>query len=526
MQWLPVVEGGGGSPLLNVSTIHNFRVVNWFGRETHLKLNCLHQSMAKVEKRDEKSITVRKEEDMPGWYSQVVIKSELADYSSVRGCLVIRPYGYRVWELIQQAFDKQIQAHGVKNAYFPLFIPESFFSREAEHAEGFKPEVAWVSGKGDDGERLAIRPTSETIMYDSYSRWIRSWRDLPLLINQWCNVVRWEIKDVKPFLRSREFLWQEGHCVYETEKERNEATLVYLEEYRKLMEGELAIPILCGEKTEHERFPGADRTFSVEGFMPDGKALQCGTSHDLSQGFAKAFNISFVGRDEKKHIPYQNSWGFSTRLIGAMVMQHGDDKGLVLPPRVAPIQVVIIPILFSDTKDKVLKKAAELKKSLAGLRVELDDRDEYSPGWKFNEWEQRGVPLRIEIGPKDLKKKAVMMVRRDTGEKASVPLTQVKKKANDLLKKIQDSLLKNAWKRIKDSTVKVASWSAFENAIAKRKLILAPFCCEEWCEEEIKDKVPGATSRNIPLGSKKLSGKKCINCGKPALYDVYFSKAY
>lgn len=482
--------------------------------------------MAKEEKRDEKGLTVSKDGDMPEWYSQVVLKSELADYSSVRGCLVIRPYGYRIWELIQQAFDRQIQALGVRNAYFPLFIPESFFKREAEHAEGFAPEVAWLAVKDEGEERLAIRPTSETIMYDSYSRWIRSWRDLPVLINQWCNVVRWEVKDVKPFLRSREFLWQEGHCVYETEKERNEATLVYLEEYRKLIEEELAVPVLRGEKTAGERFAGADRTFSVEGFMPDGKALQCGTSHDLSQGFAKAFNISFLGKDEKKHIPYQNSWGFSTRLIGAMVMQHGDDKGLVLPPRVAPVQAVIVPILFADTKKEVLKKAAELKKSLDGLRVELDDRDEYSPGWKFNEWELRGVPLRIELGPKDLEKGSVMMVRRDTGEKVSVPLKDVRKKAGELLTEIQDSLLEKARVRIKESTVKAASWDEFVKAIEQRKLILAPFCCEEWCEEEIKEKMPGATTRNIPLGSKKLQGKKCINCGKPALYDVYFSKAY
>ena len=482
--------------------------------------------MAKVEKRDEKGITVRKEEDMPEWYSQVVLKSELADYSPVKGCLVIRPYGYAIWEHIQATFNKQLKELGIKNAYFPLFIPESFFSREAEHAKGFKPEVAWIENKDEGSERLAIRPTSETIMYYSFSRWIRSWRDLPLLINQWCNVVRWEVKDVKPFIRSREFLWQEGHCVYETKEERDKLTLRYLEEYRKLIEEELAVPLLRGEKTEHERFPGADQTYSVEAFMPDGKALQCGTSHNLSQGFAKAFNISFIGKDEKKHIPWQNSWGFSTRLIGAMVMQHGDDKGLVLPPRVAPIQVVIVPILFSDTKDKVLKKAAELKTSLGELRVELDDRDEYKPGWKFHEWEQRGVPLRIELGPKDIEKKAVMMVRRDTGEKVSVPLKDAKKKAQELLKDIQDSLLKNAWKHIKDSTVKVASWNDFEKAITQRKLILAPFCCKVECEDDIKEKLPGATTRNIPLGSKKLSKKKCIHCGKPAVYEVYFSKAY
>ncbi len=483
--------------------------------------------MKAEEKVDEKGITVKKAEDMPEWYSQVVLKSELADYSPVRGCLVIRPYGYRIWELIQKEFNHRLRLHGVKNAYFPLFIPESFFKREAEHAEGFAPEVAWVATKeGEEGERLAIRPTSETIMYDSYSRWIRSWRDLPLLINQWCNIVRWEVKDVKPFLRSREFLWQEGHCVYETERERDEATLLYLEEYRRLIEGQLAVPIMKGEKTEAEKFAGADRTYSVEAFMPDGKALQCGTSHDLSQGFATAFEISFLGRDEKKHIPWQNSWGISTRLIGALVMQHGDDKGLILPPNVAPIQVVIVPIMFSDSKAEVLKKAQELKESLSGLRVHLDERDEYSPGWKFNEWEMRGVPLRIEIGPKDIEKKTVVMVRRDTREKAFVPMKEVVEGATELLSTIQSAMFEKAKAAVKDSTTKAKGWRDFAKCIEERKLVLAPFCCKPSCEEDIKEKLPGCTTRNIPLGPKRGNEQKCVNCGKETLIDVYFSKAY
>ena len=477
-------------------------------------------------KRDEKGITVRKGDDMPEWYSQVVIKAELADYSPVRGCLVIRPYGYAIWERIQAQFNSQIQKRGVRNASFPLFIPESFFKREAEHAEGFAPEVAWVANKDDMEERLAIRPTSETIMYDSYSRWIRSWRDLPLLINQWCNVVRWEVKDVKPFLRSREFLWQEGHCVYATREERDQATLDFLEDYRALIEGELAVPVIKGEKTEAERFAGADRTYSVEGFMPDGKALQCGTSHDLSQGFAKAFNISFLGQDEKKHLPYQNSWGFSTRLIGAMVMQHGDDKGLVLPPRVAPIQAVIVPIFNAETRESVLPKAKELLSALDGLRATLDERDEYSPGWKYNDWELRGVPLRIEIGPRDIQKASVMFVRRDTGEKKSVPLAQARQEAERLLEDIQTALFEKARRHISSSTAKASLWEDFSAAIEARKLVLAPSCCEPECEADIKQRIPGCTTRNIPLGSKKAIGKTCVACGKPAQHDVYFARSY
>ena len=376
--------------------------------------------MGNKNKEKKMGITVKKEEDMPEWYNQVILKAELADYSAIKGCMVIRPLGYAIWQKIMDTFNARIKKLGVKNAYFPLFIPESFFKKEAEHAEGFSPEVAWIENKDEDTkERLAIRPTSETIMYDSYSRWIRSWRDLPLRINQWANVVRWEVQDCKLFLRSREFLWQEGHCVYETEEEVKRETLIYLNEYKKLAEDLMAIPVLTGVKTEKEKFAGAIETTAIEAFMPDGKALQLGTSHNLGQGFAKAFGIEYIGKDEKKHYPWQNSWGVSTRFIGGLIMTHSDDKGLVLPPKIAPDQVVIVPIIFDDTKDKVLKKAKEIKDKLKKYSVIIDDREGYSSGWKFNEWELKGIPIRIEIGPKDIEKKQAVVVRRDTGKKSS-----------------------------------------------------------------------------------------------------------
>jgi len=303
----------------------------------------------------ELGITTKKEDDMADWYSQVVLKAQVADHSPVKGTMIIRPYGYAIWQNIVNFLDGNIKKRGVENAYFPSFIPESFFKKEAEHAEGFAPEVAWVANKDESGEKLALRPTSETIMYHSYARWIRSWRDLPLRINQWCNIIRWEVKDVKMFLRSREFLWQEGHCVYRTEDECNKETLLYLEEYRKVVEDLLAVPVLTGMKTDKERFAGALRTYTLEGFMPDGKALQMGTSHDLGQGFAKAFGIKYADEDEKVQVPWQNSWGLSTRTVGAVIMMHSDNKGLVLPPNVAPIKAVVIPIIFKDKRESLFK---------------------------------------------------------------------------------------------------------------------------------------------------------------------------
>ncbi|MBN2067648.1 MAG: proline--tRNA ligase, partial [Candidatus Diapherotrites archaeon] len=441
--------------------------------------------MPEVEK--QQGITVKKEQDFSEWYNQIVLRAELADYAPVRGFMIVRPAAYQIWEKIQGFFNKAIEMHGVKNAYFPLLIPKSFFEKEAEHAAGFEPELAWVEeGKQDAEEKVAIRPTSETIIYDSYAKWIRSWRDLPLRLNQWCNVLRWEVKQCKLFLRTREFLWQEGHCVYTTEQECEKEALAYLDEYKKLCEELLAIPVIPGEKTESERFAGAKRTFTIEALMPDGKALQMGTSHNLGQGFAKVFGISYLDEKGQKQLPWQNSWGFSTRLIGALVMVHADNKGLVLPPNVAANKIVIVPIIFDKTREKVLKKAKRLSKKLSKFSPILDDRDGYSAGWKFNEWELKGIPLRVEVGPKDIAKKQAVLVRRDSGKKLIVKEGQLAKKAEALLKDMQAGLFSNAGQFLKKNTLEVKSWADFKNALESKKLILAHFCNAPSCEEAIK----------------------------------------
>ena len=363
--------------------------------------------------------------DFGRWYIDVVRRAELADYSPVKGCMVIRPYGYAIWELIQQGLDRRFKATGHVNAYFPLFIPESLLMREAEHVEGFAPQVAWVTHGGTEvlEERLAIRPTSETIIGTMYAKWIQSWRDLPILINQWANVVRWE-KVTRLFLRTTEFLWQEGHTAHETAEEAQEETLRMLAVYKEFAENELAMPVMDGEKTESEKFAGADRTYSIEALMRDGRALQAGTSHNLGQNFAKGFDITFQARDKSVQFVYGTSWGVSTRMIGGVIMTHGDDGGLILPPRIAPYQVVIVPIPRGNWRETVLPKAQAIRDELVarGIRVMLDDRDSQTPGWKFNEWELRGVPLRLEIGPRDLEKSQVVLARRDTREKSFVPM--------------------------------------------------------------------------------------------------------
>jgi len=474
---------------------------------------------------EQDGLTVKKNEDFSEWYTQVVVKAQLADYSAVHGCMVIRPHGYGIWENIQKIFNVRLKELGVKNAYFPLFIPESFFKKEASHVEGFKAEVAWIERKDDQEERVAVRPTSETIMYDSYSRWIRSWRDLPLLINQWANVVRWEIKQTKLFLRTREFLWQEGHTVHETEKECDEETMRMVHEYKEFCEKQLAIPVIAGKKTESEKFPGAVYTTTIESFTPEGKAAQCGTSHNLGQNFAKTFNITFLGRDEGMHFGYQTSWGFSTRLIGTLVMIHGDDKGLILPPRITPVHVVIVPIIFDKTKDAVLKKAQEVKAMLEGYDVVIDDRDNYSAGWKFNEWELKGVPIRIEIGPKDLDKDQVMMVRRDTGEKEAVKTLTVRDTVDSLLEDIQQNLFNKAKEFLEKSIVRPNNFTEFQKGIEERKFVFAFHCADETCEADIKNKTT-ATARVIPFEQENVQNASCIHCGKKAKYSVYFGKAY
>lgn len=477
-----------------------------------------------AKKEEQQSIQVKKEENFSDWYNEVIIKAELADYSPVSGFMVVRPRGYAIWENIQRFLDDNVKKIGVRNGYFPLLIPESFFKKEAEHAEGFEPELAWVNRTDDEGtDRLAIRPTSETIMYDSYSKWIRSYRDLPLRINQWCNVLRWEVKQTKLFLRTREFLWQEGHCVYETKEECDKETRQYLSEYQRLVEELLAIPVIPGIKTEAEKFAGALYTTTIEALMPDGKALQMGTSHQLGQGFAKGFGIKFIGEDEKEHYPWQNSWGLSTRTIGALVMVHSDDKGLVLPPKLAENKVVIVPIIFKDKKDVVISKAKEIEKELKKYDPIFDDREDYSPGWKFNEWELKGIPLRVELGPKDLEKKHVVIVRRDTSEKEFVKFKDVSNRVKEILDTMQKDMFSKAKEFLDSNIVTANDWKGFSKAIKDRKLVKTIFCGDVRCENSVKEKTGGATSRLIPFDAK--SGKKCVNCEKQGK-ETIFAKSY
>jgi len=473
------------------------------------------------QKQQNLGITIKKEDDIANWYSQVVIKSGMADYAPVKGCMIIKPLGYSVWQNIMDYFNQRLKINNVENAYFPMFIPESFFYKEAEHAKGFKPEVAWIEQKEDSGEKYAIRPTSETIIYDSYAKWIRSWRDLPLKMNQWCNICRWETQDCKIFLRSREFLWQEGHCVYETKEERDSETLNYLKEYEKLAHEVLAVPVITGKKTDEEKFAGAINTYTIEGFMPDGKALQMGTSHDLSQGFSKAFGIKFVGRNEEEQLPHQNSWGFSTRLIGGVVMTHSDNKGLVLPPKLVPRKVVIVPIFFKDKSEEILSKAKEIEKELVDFFPILDSREEYGPGFKFSDWELKGIPLRIELGPKDLENNSVMVVRRDTGEKKQVGIDELKDFVSKELEIMQKDMFLKAKKILDESIVKVTTFEDFKKAISKKKIVLAPFAGDE---DELKAQTKGVTTRCIE--SAVTDDTKCFFTGKPAKYWIYFARNY
>ncbi|MDP2666229.1 MAG: proline--tRNA ligase [Candidatus Diapherotrites archaeon] len=471
-------------------------------------------------------VTVKKADDLSEWYTQVVLKAGLADYSPVHGFMVYRPGSMRLWEDIQAYFNSRLKVLDVENAYFPLLIPESFFNKEKSHAEGFAPEVAWIAQEKEEAgaERLAIRPTSETIINDMFAKWIQSHRDLPLRINQWCNIVRWEIKMTKFFLRGREFLWQEGHCAYATHEEAKDEALRFLMEYQKLSHELLAVPVIAGRKTEMERFAGADETYTIEALMPDGKALQMGTSHDLGQRFAKAFGTVFSGEDEKAHLPYQNSWGISTRLLGALVMVHGDDKGLVLPPRLARQKVAIVPILFTDTREGVLKAARGLETTLSSFGAFVDDRDGYSPGWKFNEWELKGIPLRIELGPRDVAQDQCILVRRDTGEKKTVSLSQITQAVESELEAMHHALFSKAESFLHGSLITVDTMKAFEEALQQRKIIRMKFCGRPECEKALKEKTT-ATSRCIPLDEQPEKGV-CGHCGQTAEWYTLFSKTY
>jgi prolyl-tRNA synthetase len=467
-------------------------------------------------------------EDFSRWYLDVVRRAELADYTEVKGCMAIRPYGYAIWELIQQALDRRFKATGHVNAYFPLFIPSSLLMKEKEHVEGFAPQVAWVTRGGDEelAEPLVVRPTSEVIIGTLYAKWIQSWRDLPVLINQWANVVRWE-KVTRPFLRTTEFLWQEGHTAHETQEQAQEETLKILGIYKEFAETELAMPVVHGQKSESEKFAGASRTYSIEALMGDGRALQAGTSHNLGQNFAKAFDIQFQGRDKTLQHVWTTSWGVSTRLIGGVIMTHGDDSGLILPPRVAPYQVVMIPIPRGNWQETVLSRAREIRDDLVrrGVRVMLDDREAYTPGWKFAEWELRGVPLRLEIGPKDIEKSQVVLARRDTREKAFTPMDGLGERVVALLDEIQQSLYKRALEFRESHTTRVTSYVEFKEAMEGRPgFVIAGWCGSVECEALIKAETQ-ATLRNIPFGSEKAA-TTCVKCGRPASSEPWFAKAY
>jgi len=469
-------------------------------------------------------------EDFSRWYLDVVRRAELADYSPVKGCMVIRPYGYAIWEHIQRLLDARFKATGHVNAYFPLFLPEGLLMKEKEHVEGFAPQVAWVTRGGDedfaDGQRLIIRPTSEVMIGTMYAKWIKSWRDLPVLINQWANVVRWE-KVTRPFLRTTEFLWQEGHTAHETAEEGEAETLKILGLYKEFAETELAMPVIDGLKSDSEKFAGASRTYSIEALMGDGRALQAGTSHNLGQNFAKAFEIQFQGRDKTLQHAWTTSWGVSTRLIGGVIMTHGDDSGLVLPPHIAPYQVVIVPIPRGDWKQTVLPAAEAIASELGakGVRVKLDASEENSPGWKFAEWELRGVPLRLEIGPKDIEKAQVFSARRDTREKAAIPLADLAARVPALLEEIQANLLARARVFREEHTTEVATWDEFKNAMEGRPgFVIAAWCGSADCEAQIKAETQ-ATLRNIPLGSPRVDGQ-CVKCNGASHVKAWFAKAY
>lgn len=467
-------------------------------------------------------------EDFSGWYIDVIKKAELMDYSPVRGCIVFRPEGYELWELCQRELDAKFKETGHRNAYFPLFIPESFFQKEKDHIEGFNPELPWVTEAAGEKleERLAIRPTSETMFGHMYSKWIQSYRDLPLLINQWANVVRWEKKTL-PFLRTSEFLWQEGHTAHETEEEARHETMQMLEIYREFVENFLAIPVVMGQKTPSERFAGAVDTFSIEAIMKDGRAVQAGTSHYLGTKFAIAFDIKFLDRENTHQFVHTTSWGVSTRLIGALIMVHGDDRGLALPPKVAPTQVIMIPIGPPKSRDQVIGRTnelfAELKK--AGIRVKVDDRADFTPGWKFNEYEMRGVPVRLELGPRDMENGQAVIVSRISGEKRIIKQENLVAEVQQLLDDTQQLMFENAKQFREENFKSVDTLDQLKVEMEiKRGFYLAGWCGSDACEHQVKEE-SGATSRNIPFVPQEEKSM-CLVCGEAAKHTVVFARAY
>ena len=464
------------------------------------------------------------EDDFAQWYTDIVKKADLIDYSSVRGCMILRPYGYAIWELIQKQLDERFKATGHENVYMPMFIPESLLQKEKDHVEGFAPEVAWVTHGGEEKltDRLCVRPTSETLFCEHYSNIVHSYRDLPKLYNQWCSVVRWE-KTTRPFLRSLEFLWQEGHTVHATAEEAQEETIAQLNEYADFCEKVLSMPVIKGKKTDKEKFAGAKSTYTIESLMHDGKALQSGTSHNFGDGFAKAFDIQYTDKNNKLQYVHETSWGVSTRLIGGLIMVHSDNNGLVLPPKVAPIQVIIVPVM--QKKEGVLEKASEIMKELSKVcRVRLDDSDK-SPGWKFSEYEMKGVPIRVELGPRDIENNQAVLARRDTGEKVTVKLSDIADEVLSLLDNIQVSLLEKATKHRNSKTSEAKNMEEFKNVLKTNQgFIKSMWCGNEECENKIKEDT-GASSRCMPFEQEHISDV-CVCCGKPAEKMVVWGKAY
>ena len=476
----------------------------------------------------EVGITVSKNDNFSEWYTQVIIKAELADYAPVKGLIVLRPDGYSIWESIKESLDSKLKETGHRNGFLPVLIPESLLAKEKEHFEGLNPEVFWVthSGNSELGDRLALRPTSETLAYSLFSKWIRSWRDLPLKMNFWNTALRAEIKGTKPFLRTSEFLWQEGHTVHATKDEAEKEVADILELYKKTIEEELAVPVITGKKSENDKFVGAVYTDTLESLMPDGKALQMGTSHFLGQNFSKPFDVKYLDETNTETFAWQTSWGVSWRLIGGMIMTHGDDKGLILPPKIAPIQVVIIPIYYTnDDKDSVIQKAHQIKDDLSkiDLRVHLDDREHLTPGFKFNDWEMKGIPIRIEIGPKDIAKKQVVLVRRHNRTKTSLNMDSLTEEISSELKNIQKEMFDAAKKILDERIVRVSEYQQFKEQLDNGKMIDCSWCGNQTCEDKIKEET-GADIRVIPSDNTKA--ETCIYCKNSGTTNVLFARGY
>jgi prolyl-tRNA synthetase len=482
--------------------------------------------MTKEKPKKELGITAEKDE-FSDWFTQIMLKADLADYTDVSGCIVFKPTAYEIWENIKYFVDQEFRKLGIRNCYFPLFIPEKFLSKEEEHVKGFSPEVAWVTHAGDTklNEKLAVRPTSETIMYPSYSKWIRSWRDLPLKYNQWNNVVRWEFKHPVPFLRTREFLWNEGHTVYATKDEAEAEKDQIINIYKKVCEDYLALPSLIGKKSEKEKFAGAEYTISMEFYMPNGKAVQGPDFHHDGQNFSKAYDIKFLNKQGKEEYAYQNTFAISTRMLGVMFAIHSDEKGLILPPRLAPNEIVIIPIFNETNKKKILEEAKKIQTLLKESDPILDDREDQRPGFKFNEYELKGIPLRIEIGERDLEKKEVIVVRRDNNKKQPIKIKDLSEEVAFILEDIQKNMLKKAEKLLNDNLKEVKSISELTAAIKNKKIALTPLCSSRECEDNLKFKTDGAKVLNIDENQPKVKGK-CIICNKPADYIARVGKSY